>query len=104
MVALRDSSVGLEGQRPSELVDEVAAYVVPFLHFYRLPNSISIVQRTHRKVTEWAQLSQLRSFFQQSEIKQGIDRLHREIDAAMQNINVHDSFIKQTTNTDNSTS
>ncbi len=104
MVALRDSSVGLEGQRPSELVDEVTAYVVPFLHFYPLTNPISIVQRTHRKVNEWAHLSQLRSFFQQSEIKQGIDRLHREIDTAMQNINVHDSFIKQTFNTDNSTS
>ncbi|KAK0240369.1 kinase-like domain-containing protein [Armillaria nabsnona] len=72
MVALRDSSVGLEGQKPSELVDEVTA----------------IVQRTHRKVNEWAQLSQLRSFFQQNEIKQGIDRLHREIDTAMQRINI----------------
>ncbi|KAK0210526.1 kinase-like domain-containing protein [Desarmillaria ectypa] len=72
MLALRDSSVGLEGQRPSELVDEVTA----------------IVRRIHRKVNDWAQLSQLRSFFQQSEIKEGIDRLHRDIDTAMQNFNI----------------
>lgn len=72
MLALRDSSVGLEGQKPSELVDEVSA----------------IVQRVHRKVNDWAQLNQLRSFFQQSEIKQGIDCLHRDIDMAIQNINI----------------
>ncbi|KAK0228319.1 ras guanine nucleotide exchange factor domain-containing protein [Armillaria fumosa] len=72
MLALRDSSVGLEGQRPSELVDEVSA----------------IIQRVHRKVDDWAHLNQLRSFFQQSEIKQGIGCLHRDIDMAMQNINI----------------
>ncbi|KAK0503022.1 kinase-like domain-containing protein [Armillaria luteobubalina] len=72
MLALRDSSVGLEGQRPSELVDEVSA----------------IIQRVNRKVNDWAHLNQLRSFFQQGEIKQGIDCLHRDIDMAMQSINM----------------
>ncbi|KAK0459498.1 uncharacterized protein EV420DRAFT_1763213 [Desarmillaria tabescens] len=72
MVALRDSSAGLEGQTPSELADEVTA----------------IVQRIHRKVNAWAQLSQLRSFLQQKEIKEGIDRLHRDIDTAVQNFNI----------------
>lgn len=72
MLALRDSSVGLEGQRPSELVDEVSA----------------IIQRVDRKVNDWAHLNQLRSFFQQGEIKQGIDCLHRDIDMAMQSINM----------------
>ncbi|KAK0483397.1 kinase-like domain-containing protein [Armillaria novae-zelandiae] len=72
LLALRDSSVGLEGQRPLELVDEVSA----------------IVQRVHRKVNDWARLNQLRSFVQQGEIKQGIDSLHRDIDMAMQNINI----------------
>jgi son of sevenless-like protein len=47
-----------------------------------------IVRRIDRKVNEWAALSRLKSFLQQREIKDGIDRLHRDMDAAMMKFNV----------------
>ncbi|RDB23999.1 Serine/threonine-protein kinase STY17 [Hypsizygus marmoreus] len=72
MVSLRDSSAGLEGSKAVELADEITA----------------IVRRIDRKVTEWAALSRLKSFLQQREIKDGIDRLHRDMDAAIMKFNM----------------
>ncbi|KAG5645836.1 hypothetical protein DXG03_005177 [Asterophora parasitica] len=72
MLSLRDGSVGLEGTRAIELADEITA----------------IVRRIDRKVNEWAALSRLKSFLQQREIKDGIDRLHRDMDAAVMKFNI----------------
>ncbi|KAF8906062.1 hypothetical protein CPB84DRAFT_1844704 [Gymnopilus junonius] len=67
MIALRDSSKGLEGTHMIEIADEIEV----------------IVSHVDRKVREWATWTQLKSFLQQGEIKEGIDRLHRDIDASM---------------------
>jgi hypothetical protein len=48
----------------------------------------SVIRRIDRKVKEWASWNRLKSFLQQNEIKDGIDRLHRDIDAAMMKFNV----------------
>ncbi|KAG5652945.1 hypothetical protein H0H81_002953 [Sphagnurus paluster] len=72
MLSLRNSSVGLEGTKAVELADEITA----------------IVRRIDRKVNEWATLSRLKSFLQQREIKDGIDRLHRDMDAAVMKFNI----------------
>ncbi|KAF8163016.1 ras guanine nucleotide exchange factor domain-containing protein [Crassisporium funariophilum] len=72
MVALRDSSRGLEGTKVIELADEIEA----------------IISNIDRKVKEWSSWSRLKSFLQQREIKDGIDRLHRDIDAAMMKFNM----------------
>ncbi|KAF8964650.1 ras guanine nucleotide exchange factor domain-containing protein [Flammula alnicola] len=72
MLALRDSSRGLEGSKVQEIADEIE----------------SIIVRIHRKVKEWGSWNQLKSFLQQGEIKDGIDRLHRDIDAAMMKFNI----------------
>lgn len=55
---------------------------------YVLTETLRIVRRIDRKVNEWAALSRLKSFLQQREIKDGIDRLHRDMDAAMMKFNV----------------
>ncbi|KAF8921531.1 kinase-like domain-containing protein [Mucidula mucida] len=72
MLSLRDSSTGLEGNRAAELIDEVN----------------HVVERINRKVLEWAALSRLRSFMSQREIKDGIDRLQHDIDAAIGKFNI----------------
>ncbi|KAF9050727.1 hypothetical protein BDZ89DRAFT_1098758 [Hymenopellis radicata] len=72
MLSLRDSSTGLEGNRAAELIDEVN----------------HVVERINRKVVEWAALSRLRSFISQREIKDGIDRLQHDIDAAISKFNI----------------
>ncbi len=51
-------------------------------------SSCSVVERINRKVLEWAALSRLRSFMSQREIKDGIDRLQHDIDAAIGKFNV----------------
>ncbi|CAA7267623.1 unnamed protein product [Cyclocybe aegerita] len=72
MVALQDSSRGLEGSKIVEIADEIEA----------------IISRINRKVKEWGSWSRLKSFLQQREIKDGIDRLHRDIDAAMMKFSI----------------
>ncbi|KAF8892698.1 ras guanine nucleotide exchange factor domain-containing protein [Infundibulicybe gibba] len=72
MLSFRDGTAGLEGSKAAELADEVTF----------------IIQRIDRKVSEWASYSRLKSFLQIGEIKDGIDRLHRDIDAAMMKFNV----------------
>ncbi|KAG6909464.1 hypothetical protein DXG01_000449 [Tephrocybe rancida] len=72
MLSLRDCSVGLEGTKALELSDEITA----------------IVRRIDRRVNQWAALSRLKSFLQQDEIKDGIDKLHRDMDTAMMNLNI----------------
>ncbi|KAF5386738.1 hypothetical protein D9615_001785 [Tricholomella constricta] len=71
MLSLRDSSAGLEGTKVIELTDEIT----------------TIARRIDRKVNEWAALTRLKSFLQQREIKDGIDRLHRDMDAAEMKFN-----------------
>ncbi|KAG6833190.1 hypothetical protein H0H87_010252 [Tephrocybe sp. NHM501043] len=73
MLSLRDNSAGLEGTKAMELSDEIT----------------TIVRRIDRKVSEWAALSRLKSFLQQGEIKDGIDKLHRDMDVAMLNFNIN---------------
>ncbi|KDR73425.1 hypothetical protein GALMADRAFT_124495 [Galerina marginata CBS 339.88] len=72
MVALQDSSKGLEGTKAIEIADEIEV----------------IINHIYRKVREWSSWSQLKSFLQKKEIKDGIDRLHRDIDAAMMKFNI----------------
>ncbi|KAF8964088.1 ras guanine nucleotide exchange factor domain-containing protein [Flammula alnicola] len=72
MLALRDSYRGLEGSKVQEIADEIE----------------SIIMRMHRKVKEWGSWNQLKSFLHQGEIKDGIDRLHRDIDGAMMKFNI----------------
>jgi len=48
----------------------------------------SVIRRIDRKVKEWASWNRLKSFLQQNEIKDGIDRLHRDIDAVMMKFSV----------------
>ncbi|KAF8181559.1 ras guanine nucleotide exchange factor domain-containing protein [Pholiota molesta] len=72
MVALQEGSQGLEGSRVTEIADEIEA----------------IIFRINRKVKEWGSWNHLKSLLAQGEIKDGIDRLHRDIDAAMMKFNV----------------
>jgi len=51
-------------------------------------HSNSVIIRVDRKVKEWGSWSQLKSFLSQSEIKDGIDRLYRDIDTAMMKFHV----------------
>ncbi|TFK42874.1 ras guanine nucleotide exchange factor domain-containing protein [Crucibulum laeve] len=73
MNAFCDSSVGLEGTKAIERADEITA----------------VIRRVDRKVNEWANLNRLKSFLQQREIKDGIDSLHRDIDGAMMQFQIH---------------
>jgi len=90
MVSLRDNSQGLEGTKVLEIADEIEGSVVASVTI--VPNltssSNSIILRVNRKVKEWGSWNQLKSFLAQGEIKDGIDRLHRDIDAAMMKFNV----------------
>jgi hypothetical protein len=90
IVSLQDSSQGLEGTKVLEIADEIEASVsqpvIVFPNLISIENSIII--RVNRKVNEWSSWSQLKSFLAQSEIKDGIDRLHRDIDTAMMKFNV----------------
>lgn len=88
MVSLRDSSSGLEGHKAIEWADEITASVLLHSASAFADGNSSIVSRADRKVNEWAALSRLKSFLQQREIKDGIDSLHRDIDAAMMRFNV----------------
>ncbi|KAF8061461.1 hypothetical protein FPV67DRAFT_1509075 [Lyophyllum atratum] len=72
MLSLRDRSTGLEGTQAIELADEITL----------------IVRRIDRKVNEWVTLSRLKSFLQQREIKDGIDKFHRDMDAAVMKFNI----------------
>lgn len=89
MLALRDGSVGLEGTKAIELADEITASV-PSYPSSRVSRDtfLRIIRRIDRKANEWAALSRLKSFLQQGEIKDGIDRLHRDMDSAMMKFNV----------------
>ncbi|KAF9533346.1 hypothetical protein CPB83DRAFT_845111 [Crepidotus variabilis] len=71
-VALQESLQGIEGSRASMIADELD----PIIH------------RMHRKVADWATWGQLKSFLQQREIKDGIERLNRDLDAAMMKFHV----------------
>ncbi|KAH9483782.1 Serine/threonine-protein kinase STY17 [Psilocybe cubensis] len=72
MVALRDSSKGLEGSKALEIADEIEI----------------IILRIDRKVKEWASWPHVKSFLQQKDIKEGIARLHKDIDAAMMKFSI----------------
>ena len=89
MVSLRDSSEGLEGSKVVEIADEIEVFVVsPPYFFIFLIQSCSIIHHISRKVNDWGSWNHLKSLLSQREIKDGIDRLHREIDAAMIKFNV----------------
>ena len=90
MVSLRDSSRGLEGTKVLEIADEIEASVSQTSHLISQSHthSNSIIIRVDRKVKEWGSWSQLKSFLSQSEIKDGIDRLYRDIDTAMMKFHV----------------
>jgi son of sevenless-like protein len=91
MVSLRDSSQGLEETKVLQIADEIELSVVTSVATCpNLTSSLnSIISRVHRKVKEWGSWNQLRSFLAQGEIKDGIDRLHRDIDAAMMKFSVN---------------
>ncbi|KAF9002032.1 ras guanine nucleotide exchange factor domain-containing protein [Cyathus striatus] len=67
LIVLRDSSVGLEGTGHARYADEMT----------------HVIDRVIRKVNYWAGLNKFKSLSRQREIKDGIDSLHRDIDAAM---------------------
>ena len=50
--------------------------------------SCSIILRMNRQVKEWGSWNRLKSFLQQREIKDGIDRLNRDLNAAMRKYSV----------------
>jgi len=71
LVALQEPK-GLDGTMIQDIADELEL----------------IISRIDRRVKEWGSWSRLKSFLQQREIKDGIDRLHRDIDAAMMKFNI----------------
>jgi len=83
MVALQEGVEGLEGDRALEVADEVEVFVMPNNTTTLIDYDNSVIRRIDRKVKEWASWNRLKSFLQRNEIKDGIDRLQRDIDAVM---------------------
>ncbi|KAF9036774.1 ras guanine nucleotide exchange factor domain-containing protein [Panaeolus papilionaceus] len=69
---LQDHSKDLDDERVSQIADEMDF----------------MVQSINRKVMEWGSWGKLKSFLQQREIKDGIDKLHRDLDAAIMKFNI----------------
>ncbi|KAF9496004.1 hypothetical protein BDN71DRAFT_1446698 [Pleurotus eryngii] len=76
LLALRDGTNGLEGNEITELIDEVD----------------SIIERIDTRLVRWSQLSHLKSFLQQSEIKLGIEKSQRDIDMVMMKFSAQTSL------------
>ncbi|PPQ72493.1 hypothetical protein CVT24_003256 [Panaeolus cyanescens] len=72
LTTLRDHSKGLDHAKVLEITDEMDF----------------IVLSINRKVLEWGSWGKLKSFLQQREIKDGIDKLHRDLDAAIMKFNI----------------
>lgn len=72
LVALQSASTGLEGSKALEVADEVEI----------------VMSRIDRQVKEWASWSFPKSVVLQGQIKDGIDKLQRDIDAAMMKFQV----------------
>lgn len=89
MIALRDSSRGLEGSKALEIADEIEMWVVCLCISPNMMLTYSrIIIHIDRKVKEWASWPHVKSFLQQKEIKDGIARLHKDIDGAMMKFSV----------------
>ncbi len=86
---LQESTRNLEGTFITEIADELDRYA-----FFTLPYYIyhimccSLLGRINRQMMEWATWNRLRSFLQQGDIKDGVDRLSRELDYCMMRFNV----------------
>ncbi|KAF4576870.1 hypothetical protein EYR36_000532 [Pleurotus pulmonarius] len=76
LLALRDGTNGLEGNEITELIDEVDG----------------IIERIDARLMRWSQLSHLKSFLQQSEIKLGIEKSQRDIDMVMMKFSAQTSL------------
>lgn len=93
MLALREGSQGLQGTSTLEHADEIEEFVIISSPYNALiQNHSRVIRRINRKVSEWASLSRLRSFLSQREMKDGIDCLHRDIDAAIMRFHVRTSL------------
>jgi hypothetical protein len=54
----------------------------------------SMIELIHNRVQSWAELSRVRSFIQQNEMKQGIETFYREIDLCSKRFDVRITLLK----------
>ncbi|KIY63192.1 hypothetical protein CYLTODRAFT_382634 [Cylindrobasidium torrendii FP15055 ss-10] len=76
MVALRDSSAGLEGQTAMDLVE----------------GTTHVIQRVETRVSRWGALNRLQTFIAQGDIKEGLDTLENDIKVSLERFHLEMSL------------
>ena len=90
LIAYREKYTGLEGTEVMAEVDEIARFAFSGSpSFFSLMTLIySIIERALRKAQSWSTMSRIRSFVCQSEIKNGLEQLYRDIETCAQQFSV----------------